>query len=228
MPFQFSRLAIPEVVLIDPEVYLDERGFFMESYKYSEFSAFGIKEHFVQDNHSRSVKGVLRGLHYQRHPKAQGKLVRVVVGEIFDVAVDLRLARGIARDLPHGIREMKIFHGVKNIPWAPARAIEKDGSIPRAKGSPTYGNWVGETLSAENKRMLYIPPGFAHGFCVLSEVAEVLYKTTAEYSPEYDAGIRWNDPDIGIQWPVENPILSEKDAALPRLREAQQVLGLGD
>jgi len=174
MPFQFSRLAISDVVLIEPNVLLDERGFFMESYKYSEFSAFGIKERFVQDNHSRSVKDVLRGLHYQKHPKAQGKLVRVVVGEIFDVAVDLRLAR----------------------------AIEKDGSILWAKGSPTYGKWVGERLSAENKRMLYIPPGFAHGFCVLSEVAEVLYKTTEEYAPEYDAGVIWNDPEIGIQCPI--------------------------
>ncbi len=179
MPFKFTRLAIPEVVLIEPRVFPDERGFFMETYKYSEFAAFGIREEFVQDNHSRSVKGVLRGLHYQRAPKAQGKLVRVVVGEIFDVGVDIR------------------------------------------KGSPTYGKWVGERLSAENKRMLYIPPGFAHGFCVLSEVAEVLYKTTEEYAPEYDAGIRWNDPEIGIRWPIEHPILSQKDAALPRLREVQ-------
>ena len=178
MSFNFKRLAIPDVILIEPAVFPDERGFFIESYKYSEFAAFGIKEPFVQDNHSRSVKGVLRGLHYQRHPKAQGKLVRVVVGEIFDVGVDIRL------------------------------------------GSPTYGKWVGEVLSAENKRMLYIPPGFAHGFCVLSDVAEVLYKTTEEYAPEYDAGIRWNDPEIGIKWPIEHPILSKKDAALPRLREA--------
>ncbi len=179
MPFKFTRLAIPEVILIEPQVFPDERGFFMETYKYSEFAAFGIREEFVQDNHSRSVKGVLRGLHYQRAPKAQGKLVRVVVGEIFDVGVDIR------------------------------------------KGSPTYGKWVGERLSAENKRMLYIPPGFAHGFCVLSKVAEVLYKTTEEYAPEYDAGIRWNDPEIGIRWPIEHPILSQKDAALPRLREVQ-------
>ena len=189
--FTFTCLAIPAVVLIEPTVFPDERGFFMESYKYSEFSAFGIKERFVQDNHSRSVKGVLRGLHYQKHPKAQGKLVRVVVGDIFDVGVDIRSARGIKRE----------------------------GNIPRAKGSPTYGKWVGEVLSADNRRMLYIPPGFAHGFCVLSEVAEVLYKTTEEYAPEYDAGIRWNDPEIGIQWPIEHPILSAKDAALPALRD---------
>jgi dTDP-4-dehydrorhamnose 3,5-epimerase len=167
MPFTFTHLAIPDVILIEPAIFRDERGFFMESYKYSDFVAFGIKEHFVQDNHSRSVKGVLRGLHYQKHPKAQGKLVRVVVGEVFDVGVDIRL------------------------------------------GSPTYGKWVGEVLSAENKRMLYIPPGFAHGFCVLSDVADVLYKTTEEYAPEYDAGIIWNDPEIGIQWPIEHPILSE-------------------
>ena len=177
MPFTFTHLAIPDVILIEPAIFRDERGFFMESYKYSDFVAFGIKEHFVQDNHSRSVKGVLRGLHYQKHPKAQGKLVRVVVGEVFDVGVDIRL------------------------------------------GSPTYGKWVGEVLSAENKRMLYIPPGFAHGFCVLSDVADVLYKTTEEYAPEYDAGIIWNDPEIGIQWPIEHPILSEKDAVLPMSRE---------
>jgi dTDP-4-dehydrorhamnose 3,5-epimerase len=157
MSFNFTRLAIPDIILIEPAVFPDERGFFIESYKYSEFSAFGIKEHFVQHNHSRSVKSVLRGLHYQRPPKAQGKLVRVVVGEIFDVGVDIR------------------------------------------QGSPTYGKWVGERLSAENKRMLYIPPGFAHGFCVLNELAEVL--------------------EIGIQWPLEHPILSAKDAALPTLRE---------
>jgi len=179
MPFNFTRLAIPDVILIDPTVFPDERGFFMESYKHSDFAAFGIKEHFVQDNHSRSMRGVLRGLHYQKTPKAQGKLVRTVVGEIFDVGVDIR------------------------------------------RDSPTYGKWIGEVLSAENKRMLYIPAGFAHGFCVLSEEAEVLYKTTEEYAPEYDAGIRWNDPEVGIQWPIEHPILSTKDAKLPRLREAR-------
>ena len=177
MPFKSKHLAIPDVILIEPKVFPDERGFFMESYKYSEFAAFGIEKHFVQDNRSRSTRGVLRGLHYQKAPKAQGKLVRVVVGEIFDVGVDIR------------------------------------------KDSPTYGKWVGEVLSAENKRMLYIPAGFAHGFCVLSKEAEVLYKTTEEYAPEYDAGIIWNDPDIGINWPIERPILSKKDAALPMLRE---------
>lgn len=175
MPFRFERLQIPDVILIEPTVFPDERGFFMETYKYSEFAAFGIKERFVQDNHSRSKKGILRGLHYQRLPKAQGKLVRAVVGEIFDVAVDIR------------------------------------------KGSPTYGKWVGEKLSAGNIQMLYIPPGFAHGFCVLSEEAEVIYKVTEEFSPEHDAGIIWNDPEIGIDWPIEYPIVSAKDTGLPLL-----------
>ncbi|MCQ6254061.1 dTDP-4-dehydrorhamnose 3,5-epimerase [Methanocaldococcus sp.] len=178
MPFKFRRLEIPEVILIEPIVFEDERGFFMETYKYSEFSKFGIKEIFVQDNHSKSKKGVLRGLHYQKNPNAQGKLVRCIRGEIFDVAVDIR------------------------------------------KGSPTFGKWVGVILSEENKKMLYIPKGFAHGFCVLSEEAEVIYKCTAEYSPEDDRGIIWNDKDIGIDWPIKNPILSEKDKKHPPLREA--------
>ena len=178
MPFRFQRLEIPEVVLIEPKVFADGRGFFMETYKLSDFSEFGIKEPFVQDNHSHSVKGVLRGLHYQNPPKAQGKLVRVVRGEIYDVAVDIR------------------------------------------KGSPTYGKWIGVVLSEENKLMLYVPPGFAHGFCVLSEVAEVVYKCTEEYDPVAEAGIIWNDPEIGIKWPIEAPILSEKDSKWPRLRDA--------
>jgi len=177
VPFTFTRLAIPDVILIEPRAFVDERGCFMETYKASDFAACGIAEAFVQENHSRSLRGVLRGLHYQKDPHAQGKLVRAVVGEIFDVAVDIR------------------------------------------KGSLTYRKWVAETLSAENRRMLYVPAGFAHGFCVLSEVAEVLYKTTQEYAPDSDAGIIWNDPDIGIQWPIGTPILSEKDAALPRLAE---------
>lgn len=178
MPFRFKRLEIPEVVLIEPEVFSDERGFFMETYKHSEFFAFGIRAHFVQDNHSRSIRGVLRGLHYQNPPMAQGKMVRVMLGEIFDVAVDIR------------------------------------------KGSPTYGKWVGMRLSAENRRMLYIPEGFAHGFCVLSDVAEVIYKVTEEYSQEHESGICWNDPDIGINWPIEKPLLSARDAVLPPLRKA--------
>lgn len=186
MPFKFDRLQIPEVILIEPKVFPDDRGFFMETYKYSNFSDFGIAEHFVQDNHSHSRRGVLRGLHYQRNPKAQEKLVWVVIGEILDVAVDIR------------------------------------------KGSPTYGKWVGIALSAENKRMLYIPLGFAHGFCVLSEEAEVLYKTTEEYAPECDAGIIWNDPEIGIQWPIEKPVVSAKDAELPLLSEAENGFTYGE
>ena len=178
MPFKFQRLEVPDVILVEPKVFSDERGFFMETYKYSEFCAFGIKEQFLQDNHSRSVKGVLRGLHYQNPPKAQGKLVRVILGEVFDVAVDIR------------------------------------------KGSPTFGKWVGVKLSAENRRMLYIPQGFAHGFCVLSDVAEVVYKVTAEYAPECEAGIIWNDSEIGIEWPIKHPIISSKDAQWPTLREA--------
>lgn len=179
MPFRFTRLEIPDVIAIQRVPYRDHRGFFAEIYRRSEFEAHGIRGPFVQVNHSRSVRGVLRGLHYQKPPAAQAKLVTVLRGEIFDVAVDIR------------------------------------------RGSPTYGRWVGTVLSGEDGRMLYIPEGFAHGFCVLSEVADVLYEVTAEYAPELERGIRWDDPDIGIQWPISDPILSEKDAALPLLREAE-------
>ncbi len=179
MPFTFTPLQIPDVILITARVFDDARGFFLETYKYSEFAAHGIPETFVQDNHSRSVRGVLRGLHFQNPPQAQGKLVRVVRGEIFDVAVDIR------------------------------------------PSSPTFGQWVGEILSEANQRMLYIPPGFAHGFLVLSELADVSYKVTAEYAPELDSGIIWNDPTIQIQWPLQgSPLLSAKDAALPTLLNA--------
>ena len=178
MPFNFKKLQIPEVILVEPKVFEDERGFFMETYKMPDFIASGIKGSFVQDNHSRSTKGVLRGLHYQTPPFAQGKLVRVVRGEIFDVAVDIR------------------------------------------KGSPTYGKWVGALLSEENKNMLYIPEGFAHGFCVLSEIAEVIYKSTNVYSPQFEAGIIYNDEDLHIKWPIKGPILSEKDKKWPTLKEA--------
>jgi len=179
MPFEFERLEIPDVILIKPKVFTDERGLFMETYKYSDFAEFGIKERFVQDNHSKSIKkGVLRGLHYQKYPVAQGKLIRVVQGEIFDVAVDIR------------------------------------------KGSPYYGKWIGVILSSENKNILYIPPGFAHGFCTLSDVIDLIYKCTNVYSPEYERGIIWNDPNIGIEWPVENPILSKRDLQLPTLDKA--------
>ena len=178
MPFDFKSLEIPEVVLVEPKAFEDERGFFMETYKMPDFVAAGIEGNFVQDNHSRSTKGVLRGLHYQNPPFAQGKLGRVVRGEIFDVAVDIR------------------------------------------KGSPTYGKWVSAILSEENKDMLYVPEGFAHGFCTLSEIAEVIYKTTNIYSAESEAGIVWNDEDLNIKWPVKKPILSEKDEKLPTLKGA--------
>lgn len=175
MPFLFKKLAIPDVVLIEPKVFGDERGFFMETYKESEFFKFGIKKKFIQENHSKSKKGVLRGLHYQAFPKAQAKIVRCIAGEIFDVAVDIR------------------------------------------KNSPTYKKWVTEVLSAENKKQLYIPEGFAHGFCVLSREAEIVYKCNREYSPEKERGIIWNDPSIKIKWPVKKPILSEKDKKWPTL-----------
>ena len=178
MPFNFKSLAIAEVILVEPKVFEDERGFFMETYKMPDFVASGIKENFVQDNHSRSTKGVLRGLHYQNPPFAQGKLVRAVLGEIFDVAVDVR------------------------------------------KGSPTYGKWVSAILSEENKNMLYVPEGFAHGFCVLSEIAEVVYKTTNVYSAQSEAGIIWNDEDLNVEWPVTEPELSERDKTWPALDEA--------
>jgi dTDP-4-dehydrorhamnose 3,5-epimerase len=178
MPFSFQRLEIPDLLLIEPGVLSDNRGFFMETYKHSEYAAQGIKHAFVQENHSRSSRRTLRGLHYQKDPMAQGKLVRVITGEIFDVALDIR------------------------------------------KGSPTYGRWVGVTLSEENNRMLYVPRGFAHGFCVLSEEAEVIYKVTQEYAPEYEAGIVWNDSSLGIEWPLNDPILSERDRAWPGLQGA--------
>jgi dTDP-4-dehydrorhamnose 3,5-epimerase len=178
MPFTFTRLAIPDVILIEPRVYGDARGFFVETYKQSEFAAAGIPDVFVQHNHSRSAHGVLRGLHYQLHPMAQGKLLSVAAGEIFDVAVDIR------------------------------------------RGSPTFGQWVGVTLSADNHHLLYVPPGFAHGFCVVSDMADLLYQVTAEYSQVHERGIRWNDPDIGIAWPVAEPLLSARDVAAPRLCDA--------
>jgi dTDP-4-dehydrorhamnose 3,5-epimerase len=167
------RLPIPDVVLLEPRVFGDDRGFFFESYNHQAFQkAAGVDVNFVQDNHSRSAKGVLRGLHYQLPPKAQGKLVRVVVGDVFDVAVDIR------------------------------------------RGSLTFGKWVGDILSAENKRQMWIPPGFAHGFLTLSDSAEVLYKTTDYYSPEHERCILWNDPEIAVSWPLGKlPLLSGKDVS---------------
>ncbi len=182
MPFEFISTDIPDVILVKPKVFSDKRGFFMETYKKSDFELAGIDTDFVQDNHSKSVKGVLRGLHYQKEPFAQGKLVRCIRGRIFDVAVDIR------------------------------------------EGSPTFGKWVGYELSEENRLMLWIPKGFAHGFLTLSDEAEVVYKVSGnEYNPDYDAGIRWNDLDIGITWPVElveKILLSGKDRNLPFLKDA--------
>lgn len=178
MPFKFTRLKIPEVILVEAQAFSDERGLFMESFKESVFSANGIKARFVQDNFSHSSKGVLRGLHYQKDPKAQAKLVMVITGEIFDVAVDIR------------------------------------------KGSPTYGKWVSEILSDKNHNLLYVPEGFAHGFCVLSDKADVLYKVNSEYSPEHERGILWNDRDIDIKWPTDKPIMIKKDLQLPTLKNA--------
>ncbi|MBO8143328.1 MAG: dTDP-4-dehydrorhamnose 3,5-epimerase [Thermodesulfobacterium sp.] len=178
MPFEFIRLEIPDVVLIKPLVFPDERGFFMETFKKSDFVRNGINYDFVQDNHSKSKKGVLRGLHYQLNPKAQGKLVRCIKGKIWDVAVDIR------------------------------------------KGSPWYSKWVAVELSEENKHMLWIPPGFAHGFVALED-SEIIYKCTEEYDPALDRGIIWNDREIGIKWPITNPILSKKDAGLPKLKNAE-------
>ncbi len=181
MPFTFKPLAIPEILLIKPQVFGDARGFFLETYKHSEFSGVGVAENFVQCNYSKSEQGVLRGLHYQNPPMAQGKLIMVIQGAIYDVAVDIR------------------------------------------QNSPTYGQWIGEEISSDNHHLIYVPPGFAHGFCVLSASADVLYHVTAEYSPEHDRGILWNDPQIGIDWPLAAPQLSEKDAAQPLLRDANSL-----
>src|SRR6185437_1103899 len=178
MPFTFKRLEIPEVILVDAKAFSDKRGFFMESFKQSVFYENGIKTTFVQDNYSHSIKGVIRGLHYQKNPKAQAKLVMALRGEIFDVAVDIR------------------------------------------KGSTTYGKWIGEILSDKNHRLLYIPEGFAHGFCVLSDSADVLYKVNSEYSPEHERGILWNDTDLAIKWPIDKPVMIKKDLELPVLKDA--------
>jgi len=177
----FIKTEIPDVIIIEPKVFKDDRGFFMESFRADLLADHGINFQFVQDNHSGSKRNILRGLHYQIK-RPQGKLVRVIAGEIFDVAVDLR------------------------------------------KSSKTFGKWVAAILSAENKKMLWIPPGFGHGFYVLSNWAEVIYKATDYYAPEYDRSIIWNDPDVGIKWPIPEgaePILSEKDKSGKRLKEAE-------
>jgi dTDP-4-dehydrorhamnose 3,5-epimerase len=177
---QVTQTEIPDLLVIEPQVYGDDRGFFYESYNEKLLlEKTGITEHFVQDNHSRSAKNILRGLHYQIQ-QPQGKLVRVVVGSVFDVAVDLR------------------------------------------KSSNTFGQWIGTYLTAENKRQLWIPKGFAHGFVVLSEYAEFLYKTTNYYAPQYERTVIWNDPDLAIAWPIqEEPILSAKDKSGKLLRDAE-------
>jgi dTDP-4-dehydrorhamnose 3,5-epimerase len=174
---QIQPTDLPGVLIITPRVFEDPRGFFFESYNFERFCAHGIDTVFVQDNHSKSVRWTLRGLHFQMSPAAQVKLVRVVGGAIWDVAVDIRV------------------------------------------GSPTFGRWVGVELSAENYRQLYIPVGFAHGFCVLSDVAEVLYKTSHVYSPTHERGIIWNEPALGVKWPAAEPLLSARDRRLGTLAE---------
>ena len=175
-----TPLSIPDILLIEPQVFGDDRGFFYESFNQNKFEAMmGKKINFVQDNHSKSIKGVLRGLHYQLTPKAQGKLVRVIQGEVFDVAVDLR------------------------------------------QSSPTFGKWVGEIISADNKKQLWIPEGFAHGFLTLSDTAEFLYKTTDFYSKDHEEAIQWNDKTIGIDWPTKEVSLSSKDSAAVSFKEAK-------
>ena len=168
---------LPGVVVVEPAVHGDHRGFFVETFHAARYAEAGLPTHFVQDNHSRSRRGTLRGLHYQE-PAAQGKLVRVATGRVFDVAVDIR------------------------------------------RGSPTFGRWFGVELSADDQRQLYVPPGFAHGFCVLSEEADFLYKCTAYYAPQHERSIRWDDPAIGIAWPIREPLLSPRDRDAPPLAEA--------
>jgi dTDP-4-dehydrorhamnose 3,5-epimerase len=176
---QVTETALPGVLLLEPKVFGDARGFFLESWNRQTFADLGLNLDFVQDNHSHSARSVLRGIHYQIN-QPQGKVVRVVSGAVFDVAVDLR------------------------------------------KSSPHFGKWVGYELSAENKHMMCIPPGFGHGFLVLSGFADLIYKTTAYYAPQWDRGIRWNDPAIGVQWPIEGePQLSAKDQVAPLLKDAE-------
>jgi len=181
MTLKCTEKSIPGVLLIEPMVFEDDRGFFLETYHEKKYPEAGIDKPFVQDNHSHSCRGTLRGLHYQlKHP--QGKLVYVIRGEIFDVAVDIR------------------------------------------RGSPTFGQWTGTILSEKNKHQLFIPEGFAHGLCVISETADVVYKCTDLYTTGDEYGILWSDPVIGIDWPVENPVLSEKDAESPRLMDVPEEL----
>ena len=179
---KFVPAAVPGVIIIEPDVHQDRRGFFLETYHADKYRAGGIPDVFVQDNHSRSTRGTIRGLHLQlKHP--QGKLLRVIEGEIFDVAVDVR------------------------------------------RGSPTFGKWVGVSVSAENFKQVYIPKGFAHGFAVLSDIAQVEYKCTDVYDAASEIGIAWDDPAIGITWPVSNPVLSDRDTRHPRLADAPNLPG---
>ncbi len=178
MPFDFKKLDIPGLVLIEPRIFTDTRGSFAELYKYPDFQKFGIDKQFLQINRSASRRGVVRGLHYQKEPAAQGKWVGVMSGKIFDVALDLR------------------------------------------KGSPHYGKWIGVNLSSEDQKMIYVPAGFAHGFCALSETADVIYYCTQLFSPEHERGVLWNDPALRIEWPVRKPIVSEKDCQYPTLDKA--------
>lgn len=182
---KFNETELAGVVLVEPDIYEDARGYFLETYHAAKYAAAGIAGPFVQDNFSHSVRGTLRGLHYQLN-RAQGKLVMALTGRIFDVAVDIR------------------------------------------KGSPTFGRWVGVELSGETKRQLYVPPGFAHGFCVLSDTADVLYKCTDVYSPKDERGIVWNDPTLAIAWPITEPLLSPKDRNYRTLREMEAHLPVFD
>jgi len=179
MPFKFTKLKIPDIVYIEPQIFGDSRGYFLETYKYADFIEYGIGINFFQDNFSKSKKGVLRGLHYQINPHAQAKLVSCVKGKVLDIAVDLR------------------------------------------ERSPYYGKWVKHILTSDKRDMLYIPKGFAHGFLALSEDTEFSYKVAGVYVPQFSRGIIWNDPDLGIDWGIDNPILSDKDKVLPRLKDAE-------
>jgi len=175
MPLTFRPAALPGVMIIEPKVFDDQRGSLMETYKRSEFRAAGVDVEFVQENHSKSLKGTIRGLHLQRPPKAQAKLVRVIGGEVFEVVADVR------------------------------------------RDSPTFGQWVSFTLSADNRLSLFVPAGYAHGFCVTSAEADVVYKVTEEYAPELEWGVRWDDPLLAITWPISSPRLSVRDSHWPAL-----------
>ncbi len=181
MPFEFEETKIPDVKVIKPQVFGDERGFFMETYVREDFEEAGIEGEFIQDNHSRSEYGVLRGLHFQKGKYSQAKIVQAVKGVVYDVAVDLR------------------------------------------EESSTFGEYVGIILSEYNKKQLYVPRGFAHGFCVLSDSADIVYKVDNDYAPDQEAGVMWNDPTIGVDWPIEDPKLSEKDTDWPTLDELKEM-----